>query len=250
MKKILFINYGGLGDHLQFTTLPEAFHQLGYETYISSRSHFRSKETWDLVWRDNPYIRGVSDEEPNCGHIGPFDLCHKEYSMNRNWELMFGATDVTTENDSRYPVIYYQPKNMPLYNDSLIIDLNGFSQPNIYNFEVIQDKVNNIIKENKFKNIFNIMPSQANYSKQTNKIEISGVKNVTSRDIFVYADMIYSCKRFVSIWSGGSQLDSAIKGKYNSKLDIDCFSDNTDHSFYNYDNVNYVRGAMVGNLYK
>lgn len=65
---ILSAYHGGLGDNLQFSTLPEEFFkQQGRETYIWSRSKFRNPEIYDLVWGNNPYIKGIKDGEWNAG---------------------------------------------------------------------------------------------------------------------------------------------------------------------------------------
>ena len=42
--KILYIKYGGLGDNLQYSTLPELFVKNGYDVYISNQSEFRNDE--------------------------------------------------------------------------------------------------------------------------------------------------------------------------------------------------------------
>lgn len=244
MKKILFVDYGGLGDHLQFSTLPESFHNNGYETYISSKSVFRSIETFDLIWGKNPYIKGFSDESPNCGHIG-LSFNGNDYSMNRNWEILFNV-----DSGSKYPMVYNDPIIDRSFENSVVIDLNGYSQPNIYNFEIIKNKINEIIHSNKFSNIYYILPNDINYSKNKNQhIEIENSLKLNIKSIFEYYNIICSCNRFISIWSGGSHLASAIKNKYNNNLQIDCFSDNTNKSFYWYDNVNYIKGAMIGSLY-
>ena len=43
--------HGGLGDALQFSTLPEEFYkQQGRKTYIVEDAPFRNPEIYDLVW--------------------------------------------------------------------------------------------------------------------------------------------------------------------------------------------------------
>ena len=56
MSDVLLGSYfGGLGDNLQFSTLPEEFFkQQGRDTYIVSETTFRNKEIYDLVWGCNP----------------------------------------------------------------------------------------------------------------------------------------------------------------------------------------------------
>ena len=62
--------HGGLGDSLQFSTLPEEFYkQQGRETYVADGCSFRNKEIYDLVWGCNPYVKGVKEGERNAGDI-------------------------------------------------------------------------------------------------------------------------------------------------------------------------------------
>ena len=238
-KKILYVNWGGLGDHLQFSTLPEAFDKIGYDTYISSSSQFRSMETYDLVWKLNPYIKGFSNEQANCGHIGNFQLSNKGFSMNRNWEIVFGA-----DNNGNLPIIYYEPKNIENYKNSLLIDINSFSCTD-YNYDKIKEVINNNILSNNFDNIYYLLPSKANYSK-SHVLDINCTQ-ITTDNIFEYCDLINSCKKFICVWSGSSVLAAAINK--NNAVQIDCFipryQDNNwgvnDKSFYWYNNINYLK---------
>ena len=69
MSDVLLGSYfGGLGDNLQFSTLPEEFSkQQGRDTYIVSETTFRNKEIYDLVWGCNPYVKGVKDGRRTAG---------------------------------------------------------------------------------------------------------------------------------------------------------------------------------------
>ena len=56
--------HGGLGDALQFSTLPEEFYkQEGRKTYIVEDAPFRNQEIYDLVWGKNPYVLGKKEGE-------------------------------------------------------------------------------------------------------------------------------------------------------------------------------------------
>ena len=71
-SKIININFGGLGDHLQFSTLPEEFFKKfkkKVKIYIFENSSFRNKEIYDLVWKKNPFVIGMSKLKPNSGHL-------------------------------------------------------------------------------------------------------------------------------------------------------------------------------------
>ena len=47
-----------LGDSIQFSTLPEIFSKMGYDVYLLPDASFKNQEIKDLVWMDNPYIKG------------------------------------------------------------------------------------------------------------------------------------------------------------------------------------------------
>jgi hypothetical protein len=245
MKKIIKIDYGGLGDHLQFSTLPQAFHKLGYQTYISSQSSYRNSEIYDLVWGKNPFIVGVTDESPNCGHVGSFTFPNKDLSINRNWEILSGIVEPLNESNSAYPEIYYQPQNKTEYENALVIDINAFSLPDVYNFDKMQDFINQIIHENRFSKIYYINPNNTKYSRVNRTLNLnSDITYVNTSNIFEYCDIIYSCKHFICLWSGSSVLSSAIKHKYKQDLIISCFSNNVDKTFYWFDNIDYIKNIM------
>ena len=49
-KVILYQPWGGLGDNLQFSTLPKLYSEIGYEFYISDQNVYRNPEIKKLVW--------------------------------------------------------------------------------------------------------------------------------------------------------------------------------------------------------
>ena len=62
--------HGGLGDALQFSTLPEEFEkQQGRKTYIVADAPFRNEGIYDLVWDKNPYVHGKKFGEWNAGDL-------------------------------------------------------------------------------------------------------------------------------------------------------------------------------------
>ena len=80
-SKIINIDFGGLGDHLQFSTLPEEFfkkYKKKVKTYIFENSSFRNKEIYDLVWKKNPFIYGISKSKPNSGHLNEIKFPKKK----------------------------------------------------------------------------------------------------------------------------------------------------------------------------
>lgn len=66
---IISQEWGGLGDNLQYSILPELYSNEGYDVYISSNNNCRNNEIFEIVWKSNPYIKGVSLKKPNAGQI-------------------------------------------------------------------------------------------------------------------------------------------------------------------------------------
>lgn len=250
MDKIILIQHGGLGDHLQFSTLPEAFHKKGYRTFISDKSSYRSMETFDLVWGMNPYVSGISKDEPNCGNITTpqlEDFFRENEYLNRNWEIFFGCEDVITENNGKYGNIYYEPKYDELYENSVVIDINATANAHNYDYDKINYYLENKITD--YEKVYLIKPNIVNYSKVSNNlIKVKNSIEINIENIYQYCDIINSTSKFICLWSGSSVLSSIIKNKYNNKLEIYCFSDTTRKWAFFYDNVNYLRGYMKNNL--
>ena len=67
---ILYQQFGGLGDNLQFSTLPERFHRMNKTFSVSKENEVFNDEVTDLVWGHNPFVQDVkSDGVPNCGSM-------------------------------------------------------------------------------------------------------------------------------------------------------------------------------------
>ena len=245
-KKILYVNYGGLGDHLVFSTLPEMCNKNGYDFYLSDRCVFRDNQIFELVWKLNPFFKCISDEEPNCGHDGYTDIS-SGYDLNlsshRNFEIKIGFVDSLTENQSEYPIIYYTPNNMVEYNNYILIDLNSVSLSD-YNLDVIK---NHITNHNGEKFLF-ILPTYSKSITNINLLNGLDVTEIKTKDIFNYADLIFSCKKIICLWSGGSVLSATIKNQYKNNLEIDCFKNYKNHQTFGtsdkthfwYENINYI----------
>ena len=99
MSDVLIKAYhGGLGDCLQFSTLPEQFSkQQGRDTYVLDESNFRNKEIYDLVWGCNPYIKGVKSGHWNAGDIPEIRF------TNENGCLLYTSPSPRDAHESRMP---------------------------------------------------------------------------------------------------------------------------------------------------
>ena len=202
MKKILYQPWGGLGDNLQFSTLPEMFSKLGYEVYISDKNAYRSVEIFDLVWKLNPYIKGISNESPNIGDIGTYQRVHSQKSIIYNQESCHG---INAENE--IPKIYYIPKIINEFQDKIFVDLSAKSSLPI--------KPNNIDQylKGRHQDLKIIVPNFNSKVDNYKDINFKYDHKIDIQSIFHFCDLIHSCKYFYCCFSGQAVLASALNKK-------------------------------------
>jgi hypothetical protein len=208
LKKILYQSGGGLGDWLINSTLPELFYKQGYKVYISSRGveEFKTKDTLDLLLQC-PYIEGVSDDPHNIGsenlpNVNTYLNIHNDdVTLVRAREVIYGF-----EWRNLKPIIYYHPNFRVEFSDKVVCDFNAFSTNSLYSHE----KIHQFILNNKDYIYLNLKGGFSN-----NEI-------YNTKDIFEYIDIIYSCKKFKCMMSGGGTLAPAIS-RFRSNLEIDCY---------------------------
>jgi len=217
MKRILHQPWGGLGDNLQFSTLPEIYHILGYEVWMHSDNAYRNKGIHDLIMM-NPYIKGITNESPNIGSC--VSILDGVQNNNPNFVAKveyfhFGRSF------NNYPVIYYTPKVIDFFVGRTVVDINSISH-NVYLTYLNNTDVKNPIYLN------------------------DGGHSYNTKNIFEYIDIIFSCETFVCSFSGGSVLASAIKNQFKNELNIDCYVTQSIMNYqirlsylYYFDNVNY-----------
>jgi hypothetical protein len=107
------------------------------------------------------------------------------------------------------PIIYYQPKFNKEFMDKTVVDF-GSSNHILYGFDY--DQIKNFV----FNNL------DFTYLNLKDELLVDGVINYKTKDIFEYIDMIYSCKKFICLMSGGNTLVSAIS-RFRVKLDVDVY---------------------------
>jgi hypothetical protein len=231
MSKDIIISqpWGGLGDNLQFTTLPRLYTELGYNVYISKDNVYRNPEIYDLVWKLNPYVKGISDLPSNAGACKGFNI-YNPINCMQNMELTHGLSNGTTQ----YPEIYYKPKILPEFKNTLIYDVTSIASS--YSDEFIK---------NCFTSVFNKYPELKRklirFKKINNRMTPHFDDDIIEiSSIFEYSDIIASCDVFVSLFSGCSTLASAIK-QDNSSPKIYTFHHThiRDGYIYKFNNINF-----------
>jgi len=239
--------HGGLGDALQFSTLPEEFSkQQGRKTYILGDAPFRNEGIYDLVWDKNPYVCGKKFGEWNAGDLPSIPYREDGFleengtgNMIPNWEKFHGLKP-----SNKYPKVYYQPEKDKGVKDLFVVDFTS-TTVNDNKEEVVRclDKIRNEHPDRKFVSVSfeDIVPTRD----LSDDIKFDGYIEV--ENIFRYCDLISSVYGYVSLHSGGTHLSSALK-EYSPNLKSICI---LSKEWYNehevldnhflFDNIEYLK---------
>jgi hypothetical protein len=199
-KIILDIEYGGLGDWLIYTSLPRLLKKkYNVDFYLSAKSlkQLRNIDTFKICFESNPFFMGVSDDND----VYKFRIFSRDKSMANFFfdtkgmnavEVLERQFDVL---DKSIPEVYYKPKILKGYENTILVDKNyitGKASGWLYDNDVFDREVARFFDEKS--NVQYVIPSKQN--------------------IFYYADMIFSCKRFITVLSGGAALASCFQKEF------------------------------------
>lgn len=231
---VIHQSWGGLGDNLQFSTLPERFSEFGIQVLISATNVVRNQEIHDLVWGCNPYILGVSDRVPSAGEVrvGVMSKFPPRDSFIERIEKAHGL-----EPRNRLPKIYYTPKIIPSMSNMIFIDLGSTSI--VPEREKLQIYIGYIFQR------FHYPLEDCRIVGFRNRVAgspvmIDGVELISVDNIFEYCDILNSCKAFVTVHSGAMSLAAAIRGERSEPF-IHSYATTTQYNWRNYiyHNVDY-----------
>ena len=239
--------HGGLGDALQFSTLPEEFSkQQKRKTYIVADAPFRNEGIYDLVWEKNPFVHGKKFGDWNAGDLPSIPYRQDGFldengtgNMIPNWEKFHGLKPT-----NKYPKVYYEPEKEKDVKDLIIVDFTS-TTVNDNKEEVVKclNQIRNEYPDRKFVSVSfaDIVPTRD----LSDDIKFDGYIEV--ENIFRYCDLISSVYGYVSLHSGGTHLSSALK-QYSSNLKSICI---LSKEWYNehevldnhflFDNIEYMR---------
>ena len=202
--------HGGLGDSLQFSTLPEEFaKQKGRKTYIGPDAPFRNQEIYDLVWGKNPYVLGKKEGKWNAGDIP--EIPYQEWVMEgkgagcqiSNWEKFHGL-----EPKNKYPKIYYKPEIDEDVNDVFIVDFSSIS------IDYDKNALNNIFNEVKArypdKRFLSVDFKRRLSDDKHNVYDLGFDGYIEIENVFRYCDLIASSYGILALSSGASHLSVAL----------------------------------------
>ena len=260
---VLGSSWPGLGDNLQFSTLPEEFwKQYKRYTYISESVKFRNSEIYDLVWGCNPYVIGTINRRRNIGDLPYIPLRNSlnTKSIIPNWEKLNGLTP-----SNSLPKIYYKPKSILSLKNVILVDLSSISMyivddtlesidqkdPAIYKLSSLKKACNDmVIKfygftfiEVKLVNVSTKNKSKKSYN--FSELVENEIEELTINSIFDYCDYINSAYGILTLYSGQAMLSSALKNS-GSEIEIFCLItlmakiEHEENSGHLFDNVNYI----------
>jgi len=237
--KVLSSYHPGLGDQLQFSTLPEEFFlQHGYETYLWSFSKFRNEEIEELVWQTNPFIKGKKIGYWDTGDTPKNIYKNLTDDHITNWEVIHGL-----QPKNIYPKIYLKPDIQKGMRDIFLVDFSGFSTK--YDFKLLQKSLNIIIEKNP-----KIKFLSANFTKfkgiksSHNFNDHLTIEKINIKSLIDYYNIMASVNGLVTLLNGASVLSSAVK-KYNPDMESICLINQSVYDYhvnkniYIFKNINY-----------
>jgi len=242
---ILSAWHGGLGDNLQFSTLPELYVKKGHNVYIEGSAYFRNKEIYDFVWGNNPYIEGKRLGERNAGDIPRIKYKNVTGSHIRNWEIAHGFKG---END--YPKVYIHPSFIPGYENIILIDVTVIST--LYDSDVLRDtilRLKDLYKNKEFCRVRfkkDLNPDKGSSMAFDGKVfdfEVYSDTDLYINNIFEYYEIMNNCAGLISLHTGASHLSSEIKNNRKDEFLSICLIPQwtIDRDIFFFPNIEYIK---------
>lgn len=190
---IMKIDYGGLGDHLFCSPIPRLLKEYGgvEYVYLSENSQIRNIQTYDLVWKNNPYLDGLSSELPT-------KTFPENKAFNKVVNIALSRYGVTNFECEIFPEVYADIQMDERYIGKKFIDLNYISFCGAFTF---YDAISILRKR---PDLVLVNPSFMLRMLSRNKFVITS-------SLLDYASLIYSSSCFSAVTSGGASLASALK---------------------------------------
>ncbi len=227
---ILGVKHGGLGDHLQLSTIPELAHnQEKLPTYFFRGSDFRNEEIRELVWGSNPFVLGETDESPNAGSMIIEPKLNFTGNWISNWEYLHGLKP-----EGSFPKIYYGPSTITGLADVVVVDLTSITLNHQatgygYNPGTVLERVQQLASIDP-----GVTFAQVCFTRNLNKhgriydVRIPGLEQLNVESLTHYADVLASVKGLIGLHSGAIGLASSVRGKGNTPY-VKCLMSNNSY---------------------
>ena len=209
--------WAGLGDHLQFSTLPELYSKQGHTVWLHKDAPFRNKEIRKFVWGTNPYVAGFTDLPPNAGG-GFAHVRHVTDSIVSDWEVAHGFGV-----QNHYPKLYFEPDTDGLqFQDTILIDLTCVSDT--YDRHKLHDAVFRIIEDDKYYRKLKhrqVLFTGTNIFTEEHPLLGEDARVTHIHSLEHYADALSNCAGIITLMSGAAVLASTLKGDTgNQRIDV------------------------------
>jgi hypothetical protein len=190
---VIKIHYGGLGDHLFYSPIPRILKDYcGIDhVYLSVDSQIRSFQTFELVWKCNPYLDGLSSDLPT-------KTIPERTKINKIINIVLSRYSATDYEAELFPEIYSNVRVDKRYKGKKFIDLNYISFCGAF---TSFDALAILWKRPEF---ILVNPSFLLRLFSRNPI-------VNTDSLADYANLIFSSRCFCAVTSGGASLASALK---------------------------------------
>lgn len=223
--------WGGLGDNLAFSTLPELYHRASVDFHLSKDNAFRNSEIYSLVWELNPYFKGIADEPSN---FDSFKNLPDEGNVLCRVQASHGFKP---KKRIVNPVIFYKPKPIPELADTTLLDLSAISLAQDYDSKTLH-KIASFYQKHSKASLIVFQNDQV----PRPLFELNPTYSITS--IFHFCDAIASCREFVCLNTGSAVLAAAI-AESGTTVNATCYlhPNQTLRSIQNhyfFDNIRYV----------
>lgn len=209
MKHIISQPWGGLGDSLQFSTLPEELAKRGDEVFLSRTCAMRNADIFTLVWLCNPFLRGLSEDPATLGHPAqPFEPSLSD-NIVQHWEISAGLSPT-----KGLPRIYKEPVWLGAYEDLVVVDVSSTSIG--YDQQALRARLEEVYK--RYPDVPIAQVSFANY-KPAHNFQ-TGWPSIPVDNLVDYWNILYSCRAFVTVFSGASVLAAAMLERWRDADDF------------------------------
>ena len=229
--------WGGLGDNLQLSTLPELYARKGIACYLSADNATRNDEIRDLVWGDNPFICGTLNSPPTAGqktiHDQLSNITIKQPFISRI-ELAHGL-----EARNSMPEIFRRPTKIDALRGKIILDLSSTSFTG--GEEKLKRYVLSVWSYYKYRLEDFVQIRFKNYSPQ-HGLQYSNIPEFICDSIYNYWDALYSVSGVITVHSGAQSLAVAVRRVPGNSLEnIHCYAMPIQYNsrLYIYDDVYY-----------
>lgn len=217
--------WGGLGDNLGHSVIPEMCHSAGIKCYLSTKNAYRHSSIYDLVWSGNPYVGGVRESTDMSWLNRHVDIVSgREWNEVKNIQCRYGFKP-----ENHYPKIYYEPCLIEDLSSVTLVDLD------CYSFYAYDNFRNRISMENYTKcisdlidriGVDNIAIVKTN-SGYTLSMDIPALKRINRTyavaDLKHYCDAMRSCAGYICCNSGQMVLCCTVKNMCKSSTRICSF---------------------------